>query len=92
MEEDQKYKKNCDPRFKANTVLGNKIKTMKMLKIIEKAKIISSIPVTDEIRERCITYYAKGVCMSKINHAYDHKPLSETVNADMFAHVSDKYR
>lgn len=80
---------NCDPRFKADMMLSNKIKTTKILKIIEKANIISSIPVTDDNMERCITYHAKDTCMSKYNHAYDHKPLSKTANTEMFTCVSD---
>ena len=32
---------NCDPRFKANTILTGKIKNRKMIKIIEKEKILT---------------------------------------------------
>ena len=60
-----------------------------MLKITEEANIISSILVGKDGQERCITYHAKGACMSKCNHAYDHKPLYEIANAEMFAYVSD---
>ena len=83
---------NCDPRFKANTILPGKIKNMKMIKIIEKAKILTCIPVGENGRDRCITYHPKGACMSKCNHAYDHKPLSDNANVEMFAFVSESCR
>ena len=82
----------CDARFKADTVLAGKIKSMKMAKIIEKAIILTCIPVGADGRDRCITYHAKGACMSKCNHAYDHKPLDDTAKAEMFGFVSDGCR
>lgn len=83
---------NCDPKFKADTVLAGKIRGTKMIKIIEKAKILTCIPVGANGQDRCITYHAKGACMSKCNHAYDHKPLDDTANAEIFAFVLDGCR
>ena len=80
---------NYNPRFQVDTVLVNKIKTMKVLTIIKKATIISGILVTGDNKEQYITYLAKGACMSKCNHAYNHKSLSETANTEMFPYVSD---
>ena len=82
---------NCYHRFNASTIFAGKIKNIRMIKIIERANIISSIPVGKDGQERCITYHAKGGCMSKCNHAYDHKSLSVTANAELFGYVSDGY-
>jgi hypothetical protein len=65
-----------DSRFKLDNEFCTAVKERAARKIIGAAKSAGkSFPMTEEGKERCITWHSKGYCGSSCKQAYDHKEI-----------------
>ena len=95
---ERKANPDWDSRFQQDNEFCRRVKMWKVSKAIAIMKERCSKPsppaamLADGVRDRCVTWHAKGFCFTHCKCLYDHNPLSTSEKDTFFEWCRDAYQ